>query len=305
MRRTYAESRSSALSCQNNMEFRRYSDDDYEALCDFLIELNRDDKSHINWNWARFEWMYEHPEFDRSLKNSIGLWLDNGKVAGAAVYDMYFGEAFCAAARGYDELYPEILSYAYNELSDESGLGVAICDDNKYEIEDAESCGFTVAEQTETMMSVMLDRELEVNLPVGFSFERLDPAEQPCDFQWLLWQGFDHGVDRAEFERCEKIVPQVRAHFNPYLSVAVVNESGEKLAYCCLWYSDKTDYAYVEPVCTIPSYRGMGLSKAVIHEALNRARSLGAVKAYVLSDMDFYRKLGFKEEKHFTFWWKE
>ena len=40
------------------------------------------------------------------------------------------------------------------------------------------------------------------------------------------------------------------------------------------------------------------------YEALNRARPLGAKKAYVLSDMPFYEKLGFRKDKHFTFFWK-
>lgn len=55
----------------------------------------------------------------------------------------------------------------------------------------------------------------------------------------------------------------------------------------------------------MPSYRGKGVAKAVIYEALNRARSLGAKKAYVLSDMPFYEKLGFRKDKHFTFYWKK
>ncbi len=38
---------------------------------------------------------------------------------------------------------------------------------------------------------------------------------------------------------------------------------------------------------------------------LNRAKNLGARKAYVLSDMPFYEKLGFKKDKHFTFLWKK
>ncbi|HCA04796.1 MAG TPA: GNAT family N-acetyltransferase, partial [Ruminococcaceae bacterium] len=79
---------------------------------------------------------------------------------------------------------------------------------------------------------------------------------------------------------------------------------GEYVSYCCLWYSDKTDYAYVEPVCTVPSCRGKGVAKAVIYEALNRAKSLGAKKAYVLSDMPFYKQLGFTADKHFSFLWK-
>ena len=51
-------------------KFTNYREEDYEAVCDFLIELNRDNKNHCNWNWARFEWMYEHPEFDKSAKEA-------------------------------------------------------------------------------------------------------------------------------------------------------------------------------------------------------------------------------------------
>ena len=58
------------------MYFKLFTDDDYEAVCDFLIELNTHDTSHINWNWARFEWMYEHPEFNKDLIESIGLWAE-------------------------------------------------------------------------------------------------------------------------------------------------------------------------------------------------------------------------------------
>ena len=98
------------------MEFRHFCDSDYEAVCDFLIALNRADKTHINWNWARFEWMYEHPEFDKSARDAIGLWLDGGRVVGAAIYDMYFGEAFCGVLPEYAALLPEVLRYAYDAL---------------------------------------------------------------------------------------------------------------------------------------------------------------------------------------------
>lgn len=287
------------------MNFKNYTDQYYEAVCDFLIELNRYSKNHINWNWGRFEWMAEHPEFDKSAKNAIGLWLDGKKVVGAAIYDMYFGEAFCGVLPAYAELYPAVLDYAYRELKDENGLGVAICDDSILEIEAAKAQGFAPAQQDETMMSLSLNGDFEVQLPPELHFAQLDPAQEPYDFQWLLWQGFDHGTNKTEFEREDKIVPQNRRHLNPYLSVAAVDENGEKAAYCCLWYSEKTDYTYVEPVCVIPSYRGRGVAKAVIFETLNRARSLGAKKAYVLSDMAFYQKLGFEKEKHFSFYFKQ
>lgn len=287
------------------MRFKNYSNSDHEAVCHFLIELNRENREHINWNWGRFEWMMEHPEFDKSLMNCIGIWMEGGKVVGVAIYDMYFGEAFVGALPAYSALYPEILDYAYRELKDENGLGIAICDTCSDEISAAKSAGFTLAEQTETVMRLDLDKVLPAVLPDGLHYSQLDPVKEPYAFQWLLWQGFDHGTDRAEFEKQEQIIPQARPHLDPYLSVAVENANGEKVAYCCLWYSDKTDYAYVEPVCTVPDCRGKGIAKAVINEALNRAKSLGAKKAYVLSDMPFYEKLGFKKNKHFTFLWKK
>lgn len=289
------------------MGFKHYSVEDYEAVCGFLIELNREEQKHINWNWARFEWMMEHPEFDSSLMDSIGLWTDGEKIVGAAIYDMYFGEAFCGVLPEHESLYPEILDYAYRELRDDNGFAISICDTNAREIAAAKQAGFSLAEQTETVMSIRLYDTLPVKLPVSYRITELDPTKEPYAFRWLLWQGFDHGTDRAEFEKDGDIkteIPVFRRHFNPLLSVAAKNSGGEYAAYCCLWYMDKTGYAYVEPVCTVPSCRGQGIAKAVVYEALNRAKALGAEKAYVISDAEFYRKLGFEEEYRFSFYRK-
>lgn len=72
-------------------------------------------------------------------------------------------------------------------------------------------------------------------------------------------------------------------------------------AYCCVWYRPDTDYAYVEPVCTVPAHRGKGLAAALLTEALSRARALGAREAYVISDLLFYEKLGFEKVRHYIF----
>ena len=291
------------------IEFRHYRDEDYEALCAFLIALNRDDRRHINWNWARLEWMIEHPEFDKSLRASIGLWAEGGKLVGAAIYDMYFGEAFCGVLPEHTALYPEVLRYAYEALKDEAGLALAICGESAEEIAAARSLGFVLTEQAETIMSRALDAPLSAPLPEGFSFAELDPRAEPRAFQWLMWQGFDHGADlsefEADFEKTMRLGLKPRPHFDPHLSAAAVDESGEKVSYCCVWYDARTDYAYVEPVCTIPARRGRGVTRAVVFEALDRARTLGAKKAYVISDLAFYEKLGFEKELRFSFYRKE
>ena len=285
--------------------FRRYREEDYDAVLDFLIALNREERAHINWNWARFEWMIGHPLTDCSLLDKMGLWLDGGTVVGAALYDMYPGEAFCGVLPGYEKLYPEILAYAWRALRDENGLGVAICDGSVRETETALAQGFTLAEQSETVLVKDLADELPVKFPAGYSIAEPDPATDIEAMQWLFWQGFDHGSDREEFEREGKALSRPRPHFDPRLGLAAKDAHGELVSYCGLWYHKGTDYAYVEPVCTVPRHRGKGLAGALLCEAMNRARALGAKKAYVISDQKFYRDLGFTDAYRYTFYWKK
>ena len=287
------------------MERRTYRQEDYEAVCDFLIALNETDRAHINWNWARFEWMVEHPDCDRSLLGTIGLWTEGGRIVGAAIYDMWFGEAFTGVLPGYEALYPDVLTYAYDVLKDDAGLKIGLPDERAWEIAAAVRAGFSEDTQTETIQRLALDRPQPYAMPDGLHFVSLDPIKDADALGFLFWQGFDHGEDRVEYERQRpEETPRMRRHFQPQLSVAAAYEDGEPVACCCVWVHPKTAYAYVEPVCTIPSYRGVGAGRAVVLEALNRARSFGAKEAYVISDQVFYQKLGFAFDRHYTFYRK-
>ena len=296
---------------RGRVTFRPYTDGDYEAVCAFLAALVRADESRVNWNWARFEWMAEHPEFDKSRTSSIGLWCEDGRVVGAAIYDMYFGEAFCGVLPAFGFLYPDILDYAYRELKDEAGLGTAVCDGDAAGIGALRTAGFEPAKQSETVMEKDLRAvpdEASVLLPEGVCLTELDPSREDLkDVQWLFWQGFDHGSDRTEFEEdFEKTAQELRPrrHFDPALSLAARTLAGELISYCCLWVRPDTGYAYVEPVCTVPAWRGKGIAGALLQEAFRRAKARGAEKAFVISDLAFYEKLGFRKKYHYTFYWK-
>lgn len=283
-------------------QLRCFRESDYEAVRQFLMELSRDTKQYINWNWARLEWMYAHPEFDREPMGEIGLWWDGSRVVGAAIYDMYFGEAFCGVLPEYEALYPEVLAYAWEHLRDEAGLAIAVCDENEGLIRLLTEQGYRKDTQDETILEIQMDEVAECPVPEGFRTECFDPAAEPYRFQWLLWRGFDHGMDRAEFEQAERIVPQIRPNLKKELSVAAVNEAGESCAYCCVWYDEACGYAYVEPVCTAPDCRGKGLGRLVVTRALRQAGKLGAKNTFVISDQPFYYALGFRESRHFTFY---
>lgn len=285
------------------MKFAYFCPQDFQAVCDFLVELNREKKSHIHWNWARWDWMYHHPYCDRSMYGKIGLWWDQQKVVGAAIYDLYGGEAFCGALEGYRDLLEEIVTYACNDLADENGLGIAVRDGDRAFSRMLSNLGFSPARQTENMLCRSLDKLDIPVLPEGFSIRSILFPEEAEACQRVLWKGFDHEGDLEEWERMRR--QGLSPHRNEELSLAVVDPEGEFAAHCTCWYDPRTDYAYIEPVCTVPAYRKMGLGKAVVLEALNRCRQLGAKEAFVLSDQLFYKKMGFYFHSHYTFYWKE
>lgn len=286
------------------MEFRNYKNSDYDVLIDFLIQLSNENKNHINWNWARFEWMMEHPYTDKSKLNTIGLWCEKDNIVGAAIFDMYYGEAFCGALSKHADILPDILDYAYCNLRDESGVGIAICNEDKRTIELATTLGYEKSDQTENIMTFNLNINIPSKLSADIVIKEYDPSENPYEFAWLLWQAFDHGSNKDEFEIQDKKQQQLRKHLDKRLSLAAMDASENIVGYVCLWYSPKTDYAYVEPVCTIPNFRNKGIAKALLSEAFSRANKLGAKKAIVISDMDFYKNLGFVNDSLFSFYWK-
>ena len=287
------------------MNFQFYKKDYYQLLCDFLIEINKDDLTHINWNWARLEWMMEHPMFHKEDAHQIGLWFDKGRIVAAAIFDMYFGEASCLVLKGYEHLYQEVLDYANTNLKDENGLGIAINNNSEWEKQIAIQSGFTPSEQKETLMVIDINQSFLVNLIEGFRFNNIDIDKDAEALEWLFYQGFDHGNDREAFEKEKTGELPIRPHLNPYLNLVVETNEGEKVGFCSMWYDSKTDYGYLEPLCVIPKYRKLGLAKALVYELLNRIKELGAKKVYVISDMEFYKKLGFEIEQQYTFYWKK
>lgn len=281
--------------------FKNYKHEYYNLVINFLIELNKHDKLHINWNWARFEWMYYHPEFDKKNINKIGLWFESNKVVGLAVYDMYYGEGAILVLPSFEFLYQEILDYSYNNLSDENGFSFAVNDKDYNLLDLIYNNSLNKIDNKETLMAIKLNYNFEYNLNDEFKIEEFDFLDDPVNIQWLFFQGFDHGDNKDEFLKEVVDIKANRDHFNKKLSL-VVKKNDEMIAYVSAWYIEGLDYAYLEPLCVIPKYRKMGLAKSLLYELFNRLKSMGASKLYVISDMEFYKKIGFVIEENYTFY---
>lgn len=283
--------------------FQTYEEKDYQQVCDFFVELNRQGEMYDNWNWARWEWMYFHPYFVREHMGSIGVWKAGEKIVGIAFYDLFYGEAFCAALAEYQTLMPEIIAYAVHTFPDENGLGIAVHDKNEEMKALLQNVGFQRAEQTETVLRVSLKEKRAYRLPEKMRIREIHFPEDNMAYQTVIWKGFDHEDDPQELDKMLGNSSNLPIHRKAFLCLAAADQKGEFLAHCTCWYDERTNYAYVEPVCTIPERRGQGIGSAVVSEALNRCRALGAERAIVLSDLDFYKKMGFEIASHYTFYW--
>ncbi len=275
------------------IRFEAYKSAHYSQVVDFLIAVNAQ-KDCMNWNWARWEWAMFHPEFDQSLAKRIGVWFCGEKVVGLASFDMFLGEAFCGVLQGFQHIFPEILNYSEKTISNENGLAISINEQNSTMINELKNRGYQWTEQAEPMLRIELSANLHYRLPNDLKIRVIEMPQDNYQYQLVIWKGFDHGDDLQEFEKSMQAAQPVKPNESEHLKLAVVDEYDRFIAHCQCWYRSDTDYAYVEPVCVIPEYRSKGIGAAVVSEALNRSKALGAKEAYVLSDMAFYKKLGFK-----------
>ena len=284
------------------MEFKKFEFSDYELLCSFLIELNKGDKVHINCNWARLEWMIGHPEFDHSLINLIGLWTKDNRVVATAIYDTYLGEASVLALKEYEYLYEELLDYAYQYLKDDNGLGIAVNDKDENLINLVKEKGYLLYPQKEVLMKMNINHIFEYQLPPNITLKSINPYEGEEAISWVFYQGFDHGNNYDEFKKELSFGHYHRPHVNQELNIVAVNAKGEYVGFCSVWYDMRTTYAYLEPLCVIPSCRKQGIARALIYELMNRVKNMGAKEIYVISDKDFYKNAGFLLDQTYSFY---
>ncbi|OJF77424.1 MAG: GNAT family N-acetyltransferase [Treponema sp. CETP13] len=287
-------------------KFQNYKQNNYEDVCQFLIRISQNSKKSINWNWARWEWMYFHQDFDIKKVESIGLWFDNEKLVAIATYDYYNGESVILVDNEHKYLYNDIILYSVKTFSDQDGLGIAVNDDDTELTAKLIGNGFQINEGTENILVKDLSENLNYQLANGLTIKHIEGTCDAMKFNEVLWKGMDHEgdvqTDDATIKSMERMLSA--KHIN-YKLINYVDDHGTWAAFCGCWFMKGTDYAYVEPVCTLPDYRKKGIGKAVVYESLLRCKKAGAKKAFVISDMEFYKKLGFVQHSHYTFYWKK
>ncbi len=269
------------------------------ARCGNIHESNGMSASF--WEYAQifgaFKYEYSH---------RIGLWEDNGKLVAVATYEISLGETYFTVDPDYLFLSEELINYAEKEFKDEEG-NLDLCFSSKQTVmrDTAEKLGFIKRSEYPEKIFRFENGTLDYKLPEGFRF--FDNNCETIDYVKLdtcLHYGFNHD-DEPDGDTDFRIHMHVTPNYNPLLPVIVIDESnGEYVGYANAFVEKECEYAYLEPLCTQPKYRKMGIAAAIISEMIKRVLPLGA-KYITGGSSDFYTSIGYKVSHNDEYWVKK
>lgn len=271
----------------------------YEETHNFLKTI-ADKGYNEHFHWGRFDWMISSSYLDADMLSKSALFRDeSGKLVGVVTFDTEYHDRWYILHSISDEiLIKQMIEYAAKI----DGGAVTV----KANLNDATLCkalenaGF-VKQYSESVLEINLSCDFSYRLPEKFHLNGPDSLIDNWQWKLVTYHGFDNeGVPKKLSE--EEAEAERRLEIPDYIKVFAIKDR-EYAAHCGVWY-DGGETAYIEPVATVPEHRGKGLGKAVVYEAINRARRRGAKRALVLSDQEFYKRIGMTKSSEVGAWVK-
>lgn len=250
-----------------------------------------------------FEYAQSHCMFDPTKTHRIALWEDEGTMVAMAFYEMILGKAFFSISDGYEYLCNEMIDHAEQFLCDDNGKVVMCPISSQTAVRDAlVPRGYSLQAQWTEAVYTYDKGALSYDLPDGFSFALDDDSYDLKKLNACIWQGFDHG-EQPEYDIDRFLHMNAAPHARSDINVTVVAPNGDYACFGGMWIDEPNSLAYLEPLCTVPKYRHMGLASAVISELYRRTIKEGATHM-TGGDNPFYYTLGFEEKFKYECWEK-
>ena len=276
------------------MEYRieRYKNcqrfnEQYESIYQFLLEAEKLEYNE-HFHWGRFEWMHVHSYLDEDKLTSIVMFKDeNGDIVGLTTYDTSYDDRVYLIHTSSDKM---LLEYMVDTVLKAEGDGAVIKANSKDTVlcQILQEKGFEKKHRCACILSLDLTNPLDYSMPDAYAMSPQGCVADLWQYQLVIHKGFDNeGIPERWDDELLKRIPHVNEDLKTF---AIANN--EYCAHCGLWYSTGNT-AYIEPVATVPEHRKQGLAKAVVYEACTRANAFGAKRAIVISDQEFYFRIGF------------
>ena len=293
-----------AVTIRAYNDIKGYSED-FHKVCDFLVRINQPEVVTPNYLWARWVWQFG-PYMSMEHLPHIGIAEDGEKVVGLATYEGDVGEAYICVDKEYDFLKADLIDYAIDHLSADGKLRITLPDGDLAYQQAAVQKGFVAGKEKSEVARIDAG-DLPYALPDGFEIMSFaSPAFDTDKYYDAIWRGFDNKRERnaLEMESMKTREGFNAPHLDLNLRILVVAPNGDYASHCGMWHLPGSEYAYVEPVFTLPEYRKMGLGKAAVLEGVARCGKRGAKYALVGSSQQFYYNIGCYPFYNETWWHK-
>jgi len=293
-----------------SVKFRRYKLlADFEKVNKYLTDAYNMETLNGYLLPQYFEYAHTHTLFNFKLAHRFGLWENENEIVGIACYDMYPGECFISVKNGFSSLLPEMISYSQEYLSEtdngKTSLAISITDKEIEKKELLEKSGYIkVKSEPATVFSYETPFPHQI-LPEGFSVISLEDENDFKKINDCLWYGFNHGPDPdPDNDIDSRMLMQSGPNFRKDLTTIIKSPDGEYACYAGMWFDSRNNYAYLEPLATVPKYRRMGLATIALVEGMKKTKKLGAKYCFGGTG-EFYESIGFYAIMNRELWKKE
>jgi predicted N-acetyltransferase YhbS len=287
------------------------SDADVTAVRELLLRPGRVTTPGFVWDprrWDGSRFYRPDPGLDPDWAGRVRLWEVDGRVVGC-VHPEDGADAWIEVEPGYRHLEPSMLEWAEEYLADDGALVVHALDGDGYRRGLLAGRGYVETEEgevTRIRSLVGAARAGSPSLAAGYRLREIDSSE--VEDRWrladLLNAAFGrHGHGEAEFATFARMAPGYRDD----LHLVAVAPDGAFAAHVGLTWEPRLGLAVLEPVCTHPDHRRLGLAAALIEEGIARVARLGAELAMVGTGIHadanrLYVAAGFELASEGRFW---
>lgn len=283
---------------------------DYPLVDRFLIEIYRPGPHLVNWLQPRWEYMHSHPDIAHVPLDRIGVAEADGAIVGLVHIEHDPAIGFIQVRPGFEHVKQMLVEWAETHLGGWSQslerhvVGIYVNEHDPTLRQIVATRGMRrIPELDEHHSRFLLHDDITPRaLPPGYRLLSLEDENDVAKSANVLWTGFDHQGAMPSNEVAVRQRAQQTANFRKDLTIVAAAPNGSFVSYAGMWVVEENRVAYVEPVATDPDHRRIGLGSACVTESLRRAYEAGARVAWVGSDLEFYRAIGFETVNSAHLW---
>lgn len=250
-----------------------------------------------NWPVSRWHYMHYHPLFVEGglidEQDRFTVVEDSGRIVAIAHAELFLGEAYIQRKPGTDGDLEALVRRAEEKLGAGGALRFILPEADAVLVRHLEDRGYARVDTT-SILAMNLERLPDQQpLPAGYRLTDLSRDNRIGEIARVVYRGFGNGLEPPATRSTGIRLMQMAPGFDRALQSVVVAPDGHYASYAGLWHEVGQDYGYVEPVVTDPDHRKKGLARAALLQSLAVLGARGVKRAFVDSDLPFYRDLGF------------